>query len=237
MEQANLRRHRCSRGGIAALVVLSLFLLAGFWVREVLVGAEATIRYRIHATVEIEGETYRGSSVWEAHLQQARALTFTRHVAVRGEALMLRGSGERNLFFIRRAIGGNGSESYGAFVLDCIPGNPPSGPELIEVLDRDFKGPCHIKRELPTLIEMPDLTDPSSAKRLPYRYAANWPCSSTCLKEFWIERTGEPVTTGLKQILPWLAGLKEPVSDIVTGETLVAVSSQSTSVRMEFTTE
>ncbi|MDP2781877.1 hypothetical protein [Devosia sp.] len=178
----------------------------------------ADIRFRVHAEF-VDGETpYVGSGVWELHIEQGRFLAQTRFVSVRGEAIELNGPTNRHLFLLRRSSDGLAGLHYGAFPLECSDGTSRTNVELIASLRENFSGPCSLDQARPLLVELAVVDDPRTLRRVPYVRASTEVCEGLCLKNLWIERTDEPITTGIENVLPWLGQYSYGMTDVVSGD-------------------
>lgn len=202
------------------VVILLIFSWPAFFQEE------AELTFSVSATVEVDGQMYSGTSVW--HMRNwivkfpARSPVYSE---VRGEAIHLTGGG-RNLFILRKAVGGGSGTTYGDFPESCAAIQASPRQHLLPWLREEFTGPCEligVARVLfPVLVEVPDLSRPESARELTYDVPAQagGSCLSPCLVSLTVERSDGRISTGIEELIPALAGLATGMASLETGETV-----------------
>jgi hypothetical protein len=221
---------------ITALGVGAVLLWLATTISNTFRSEEGYIRFAVHAEMSDGDTPYKGTGVWELHVQQV-PLGSSMGLRVRGEAIRLQGPGYRNLFLLRKGVGPNSGPTGGGYPILCGDGTSRTNFEFIAKLRDQFIGPCEIDAH-PMLVEAANPLDPATIKPLVYTQQQKGPCDGLCLRKLWIERTDEPVTTGVKYVFPWLEGLEFSASEIVTGKKIFALAPDSKILmRMDFSTE
>ena len=176
-----------------------------------------TLRYRMTVEVEVNGEIRTGSSVLEARftLPPPSPVGGNRVTTrMRGDAAVV-DLGDRGLLFV--LLTGRPTESSRGFYSD---------PEAIAV--SAFFGtsigslPEHTIREmsqmtlkaelgpqlLPMMVRFGDIDDPKTVEWVrPGEFADHYGLGARFIRAT-LETTDDPVTTGIRQLLPWLEGFK-----------------------------
>ena len=178
--------------------------------------SSVTKRFFVHAVIRVGDETFKGSSVWQATVEDGPDILFqTGPVnAVSAEAIRVPILGDHAIFVLpRRAYppdnyAGRTSFDYGAFVRNCI---------LLDVSDphwmaslSDFTGSCSID-EKPVLVLFSDPADPNSMTIIKYG-----PNETIDLLDISVTITDQPLSSDTADYLPWLDGLP-PDANIRTG--------------------
>ena len=203
---------------------------------------EAHLTYSIDAKFEVDGFRYQGSAVWEMkHWVVKFPATAGPYFKVRGEAIALTG-GPKNLFLLRRRVGGTSGDAYGGLPYYCVPPNLPNDWTSVDWVQREFSGPCEVslspRAKLPTLIEISALDDPTSIQELVYTVGtADESCTSPCLRALVVARSELPITTGIERRLPWLQKYEFGMTDVLTGAVVRSSGPSMGPMLIDFSTE
>ena len=184
------------RAGCLAVFGL-LSLIAPSW--GAMPGSQVSFNYRITATLTLGDKVFTGSSVWRMSARKQPTVGGDRTVyEVHGEAVALT-HGTETLLMLRRDAKGFSTLAYGAFPRFC---DKSSKAPILEKLAA-FAGPCSIRSVKPEIVSFSNPNDPTTLLEFPYGNLEMEECNSNCLA-ITVERTDDPVTTGLENRLPWL---------------------------------
>ena len=197
-----------SRRSREVFVVWFGVLLSGC---ALLAPAEVALRYRVSAVISAFGSEYHSSQVWEMKAsERAGPGVHFFQTSVRGEALPFQLPQGAVAFLLRRSRG-NSTQGYGDFPQQCF-------DESLSTVDafNAFHGPCVIVEGLPVLVLSTQPDVPASFKVVEPLASGPKSCREVCIVSVSVERTDEPVSSGLVRILPWLEALS-PDANILSG--------------------
>lgn len=220
------------KAGIIGIAAVVLLVAVGLWAKMEWFSS-GTFRYKMTVSVETPEGLKTGSAVREVYVRQNPKITpeSLPHIEVRGEAVIV-DLGQRGKLFaimknsmgpdyaymvVFKAIGGNLSPE-GLLYLDKLLGHavtltPEHYPML--VMFKDIKDPKTIKLAL-------DLDNESKAPFRQFVSADHFEelfGDGVRLKEITIELTDEPVTWGIKEVLPVFGNIPRPIGyyDFIKG--------------------
>lgn len=163
-----------------------------------------TANIAITVKVTVDGTPREGRGVWNVTLTQYRGLGTAQPIEVltRGEAIRLAGTNRPAVYLLRRGHTFS-SLSFEDLPQACEGADPYGNP--IKTL-QEFQGPCRLVRGFPRLVTIEDPSDPRTIESLGSigDQTRLDDCPHVCLVSIELERTNEPVTTGIVADLPWL---------------------------------
>lgn len=184
-----------------------------------------TVRYRVTLEVEADGRVHKGSSVWEFKLGPG-GIVYPHSAEFRGEAIVV-DLAQRGLLI--GILAGRSSKGY---IVDGYAGMQPENsfrrsgriPEdvwnrdrvaALRLVNKDYglKAELDCKPdpdwsdwgECPYLIRFRDIADPKTVEAVDPADLSKSYGPAVKLRRATIEITDDPVTTGIKDRLPWLA--------------------------------
>ena len=175
-----------------------------------------TIRYRLTVNVNVDGRLVSGSGVIQVKQSDMRPIFGSMGGAgaeVSGEAVVV-DLGAHGVFFAllhgpKPGFGDLGGPAWMLFHAfdDLLKGEIDSLPKVQLLKERRPSRVLHIDY-IPMLVRFRDLNDPTSIEQIDPRNLAGTFGSGVSLRDVVIERTEEPVTSGVEAKLPWLKTMK-----------------------------
>jgi hypothetical protein len=189
--------------GIFVAVVVGLYVLYR------LVYPTYTYRYRMTVEVDVGGEIKSGASVIEVRLsKQPKFLPEVPAVAtsVLGDAVFV-DLGEGQNVFALLASGPDGMDvDFPQHVVPLYFKLSYADHDLVKF--PHLQGSRDLESKLPILVTFADLNDPTTARVVRPDAFEQVFGPGVRFKRAWIEMTGDPVTRGIEQRLPWLRSHK-----------------------------
>lgn len=181
-----------------------------------------TVRYRVTLEVEADGRVHKGSSVWEFKLGPG-GIVYPHSADFRGEAIVV-DLAQRGLLIgvlAGRASKGEIADSYAGMLPENsfrrsgrIPEDVWSKDRVaaLRLINKDYGLTAELNCkpdpdwiECPYLIRFRNIADPKTVEAVdPANLSASYG-PGVKLRRATIEITDDPVTTGIKDRLPWLA--------------------------------
>lgn len=191
-------------------ITLCLLVLVGGTVL-VLKTEYSTYTYRYRMTVEvIAGERmHTGSSVIEVRLQKQPQLLGAPPVLHRisGDAVFVNLDDHTLVIALLTSGPFLQNVDYAAGVIPAHFGLTYDDSDLRKY--PELKGRWELAQDrMPALVTFGDVNDPKSARLLQPAEFDRVLGAGVSLKRVWIEMTADPVTRGIRQMLPWLANLQ-----------------------------
>lgn len=222
---------RLTKRGVAALVIGGIAFLA---YRSFADSSSVTVNYRVTATFVVDQQQVTASKVWSLTAAQKIGIgsNFTA-TPVRAEALEATLSDGRTAFVLRRARTTSSTE-YGGYPRQCADQTIPTLEGL-----REWQGACLVSEpQFPVIAISREPSDPDSFQAFaPTLVADATECRDVCIVRIAVERTTDPLTTGILERLPWLAE-RRPADVIVSSNLVVKPAGQPQNLyARDFSTE
>jgi hypothetical protein len=176
------------------------------------------VNYDIAVTALVDGNEVTRHAVYETRLLSPPPLgvPFIQY-RTRGEAIRLPLEDGRVFYVLKRGRGQDSTVDFGFYAQNCI--YDVAGTADFRTKMEAFQGPCE-GLPPPEVVRFADERDPASLQVV--RFTSFGPrCVNYCLRIV-VQRSAEPVTTGIEKHLPWLT-LGTGGSPIGTGEDAVAL--------------
>jgi hypothetical protein len=196
LELAAAAFHRCAN-------LLLLVTLAGCSLEH----ASTDIRYRLDVSLKVDGQEVTGSSVYELRMSSgggSGAGTISRVVTqFEGQAIVVR-LPEKPLLVVLMTTG-NAAGFRRLFLHSCGI-KIGDGESLESYFDRvtRFQGPCDVALNLIKILAIGDPGDPKTFHMAGGDNLSASFGSGVSLVSATVTRTTEPVTSGIRAILPWV---------------------------------
>ena len=197
---------------IAAVIVA---VVTGFYAAYTWAYPTGTLRYRMTVEVVVDGETYVGSSVLEVTYNRTPDLPIMAgriSSRVVGEAVQVDLDEKGRLFVLLTGrMADNATEFFAT--PEAIPAHAFFGTSVGGLSDETLRQMHRMNLQaelepewLPMMVRFRDLGAPSSVEWIrPNNLAATYGLGARFVGAT-LETTSEPLTTGIRETLPWLVG-------------------------------
>jgi hypothetical protein len=171
------------------------------------------MRYRLTATLEMDGVIYVASAVQEVQAQTAISYVTPNERGVRskvrGQAAVMAVPGGHVLLLLKSKGGGDLGTTLIRACGMLSSGEPYATVEAV----RQFVGPCRLAHPLvPILVWMDEHLDPSSMKEIEFDGAVVDVGGQHGTLSIAIEASSDPLVFDLDQLMPWLIEQRDPAT-------------------------